>query len=219
MSALRLAAKDLTLELRERELLDASLLGALAVVVVAGVAFAALPERPERTAAVLWVGVVVASLLPLARSFTGEADRGTMDVLLLLPVERGAVLFGKVLSNLALTLAGALVVLAGYVGLFGATPAVGWGLAALLALGALGVSAAGSVLAAIAAQTRGREALLPVLLFPLLLPVLLSAVPGSIHALHGDAWPTYAGELQLLLGYDAVVLAATWLLSDAVLEG
>lgn len=218
-AALRLAAKDLTLEWRSRELLDAALLGALALAVVAGVSLAAVPESAERVAAVLWTGVIVASLVPLARSFTGEADRGTFEVLLALPVERGALLLGKVLSNLAITLAASAVVLLAYVGLFGGTVA-GWlALAPTLLLGALGICVAGSVLASIAAQTRGREALLPVLLFPLLLPVLLSAIPASIHALRGDALQDFAAELQLLLGYDLVFLAAAWLLFDFIVEG
>ena len=218
--ALRVAAKDLAVELRTRELLDAALLGALALVVVAGVSLAAVPDTPERAAAVLWTGAVVAALVPLARSFTGEADRGTLDVLLALPVERGALLLGKALGNLVLTLAGVLVVLAAYLVLFADAGAVVVGpvLVPVLLLGALGISVVGSTLAAIAAQARGREALLPVLLFPLLLPVLLSAIPASIHALRGDHLADLAGELQLLAGYDLVFLAAGWLLFEHVLE-
>lgn len=219
MSALRLAAKDLTLEVRTRELLDAALLGALALVAVAGVSLAGVPESPERVAAVLWSGAVLASLLPLARSFTGEADRGTLEILRMLPVERGAILLGKVLSNLALTLAAMLVVLGGYVLLFGGAAALGWSLLPVALLGALGIAVAGSALAAIAAQARAREALLPALLFPLLLPVLLSAIPASIHALRGDPLGAFAGELLLLLGYDLVFLVAGWLLFDVVAEG
>lgn len=220
MSAIRLAAKDLTLEWRTRELLDAALVGALALVVVAGVSLASVGASPGRTAAVLWTGVVVGALVPLARSFTGEHDRGTLEVLLLLPVERGAILLGKVLSNLALTLAAAAVVLGAYAVLFDAALGqVSPALAPVVLLGALGVSVAGSALAAIAAQARGREALLPVLLFPLLLPVLLSAVPASIHALQGDPVATFAGELQLLAGYDLLFFAASWLLFDFVAEG
>lgn len=220
MSALRVAAKDLTIEWRTRELLDAALLGALAMAVVAGVGLAAVPESPERLAAVLWTGILVASLVPLARSFTGEADRGTLDVLLALPVERGAILLGKVLSNLAVTLAAAAVLLLAYLALFGGGLGEGaLGLLPTVLLGALGVSLAGSVLAAVAAQTRGREALLPVLLFPLLLPVLLSAIPATIHALRGDGPAGFLGELQLLLGYDLLFLAASWLLFEFVVEG
>lgn len=219
MNAVRLAAKDLTLEWRTRELLDAALLGALALAVIAGVSLAAVPESPERTAAVLWTGVVVASLVPLARSFTGEVDRGTLEVLLALPVDRGAVLLGKVLSNLLVTLAAAAAVLLAHLLLFGGALA-GWpGLVPTVLLGALGISVAGSVLASIAAQARGREALLPVLLFPLLLPVLLSAIPASIHALRGDGIGQFAGELQLLVGYDLVFLAAAWVLFESIVEG
>jgi heme exporter protein B len=168
---------------------------------------------------VLWSGAVLASVVPLARSFTGEADRGTMEVLLLLPVERGAILLGKVLSNLALTLAGMVVVLLGYLLLFGGGLRVGLPLLPIALLGALGIALAGSVLAAIASQARSREALLPVLLFPLLLPVLLSAIPASIHALRGDHLDAFGGELELLLGYDLLFLVAAWLLFDFITEG
>jgi heme exporter protein B len=221
LASVRLAAKDLTLEARTRELLDAALLGALAAAVVGGVALAAVPESAERTAAVLWTGAVIASLVPLARSFTGEADRGTLDILLLLPVDRGAILLGKVLSNLVLTLAAVAVLLAAYVLLFGTDPgALGtWAnLAVVVLLGCVGLSAVGSTLAAIASQARSREALLPVLLLPLLLPVLLSGIPASIHALRGDALGAFAGELQLLLGYDLLFLAASWALFEFIVE-
>ena len=218
MSALRVAAKDLTVELRSRELLDAALLGALAVAVLAGIALAVAP-RAEGAAAALWLGAVVSTTLPLARSFTGEADRGTLDVLLALPVDRGAVLLGKVLSNALVALAAEAVLLTAYLGLFGQLGGIDApGLALLLVLGTLALSTAGSVLASIAAQARGREALLPVLLFPLLLPVLLSAVPASIHALRGDGFAAFQGEALLLAGYDLVLLAVSWLLFDVVVE-
>ena len=218
MSALRLAAKDLALEARTRELLDAALLGAVALAVLAGLSFAAIPEGPERTSAVLWSGLALATLLPLARSFTGETDRGTLEVLLLLPTERGHILLGKVLTNTLLALTTSMVLLAAYAALFGgALPALA--LAPVVGLGALGLGATGSILAAIAAQARAREALLPVLLFPLLLPVLLSGVPASIHALRGDPLGAIAGELALLLGYDLLMLAAGWLLFETVAEG
>lgn len=220
LAPLRLAAKDLAVEARGRELLDASLLGALAVAVVAGVGFAAAAPRAEGGAAALWVGAALSTALPLARSFTGEADRGTLDVLLALPVERGAVLLGKVLSNAALALAAEAVLLLAYLGLFGGPdPFNAPGLALLVLLGTLGLSAAGSALAAIAAQARGREAMLPVLLFPLLLPILLSAVPASVHALRGDPLSALRGEALLLAGYDVVLLVAGWLLFDAIVEG
>ncbi|HEV8361075.1 MAG TPA: heme exporter protein CcmB [Candidatus Thermoplasmatota archaeon] len=219
MSVVRLAAKDLVLEWRSRELLDAALLGALALAVVAGVSLASVPDTPERTAAVLWIGATLTAMLPLARSFTGEADRGTLEVLLLLPVERGQILVGKVLSNLLFTVAGMGVVALAYAGVFGAT-FDGWpGLVPIALLGALGVSLVGSALAAIAAQARGREALLPVLLAPLLLPVLLSAIPASIHALRGDPVAAFGGELALLAGYDLLFLAAGWALFDVIAEG
>jgi heme exporter protein B len=219
MSAVRFAVKDLAVELRSRELLDAALLGGLALVVAAGAALAPVPEGPARSAAVLWTGVLVAALVPLARSFTGEADRGTLDALLLLPVERSAIWLGKVLSNLAVTLLAGVVVLAAYAGLFGGPLPLDAGLGIVLLAGAAGLSIVGSTLAAIAAQARGREALLPVLLFPLALPVLLSAVPASVHALRGDPLLAFGGELQLLVGYDLVFLAAGWLLFEHVVEG
>lgn len=218
MSALRLAAKDLAVEFRARELLDAALLGALALAVVAGVGFAGAGPGPERLAAVLWTGAVVATALPLARSFTGEADRGTLEVLLLLPVDRGSILLGKVLSNFVLALAAEAVLLAASLALFGGAPPLA-GLAPVLLLGTLGLAGTGSALAALAAQARGREALLPVLLFPLVLPVLLSAIPASVHALRGDPLAAFAGELQLLAGYDLVFLAASWLLFEHAVEG
>jgi heme exporter protein B len=121
-------------------------------------------------------------------------------------------------SNFVLALAAEAVLLGAYTALFGAGLPSLPGLLPVLLLGTLGLAAAGSMAASLAAQARSREALVPVLLFPLLLPVLLSALPASIHALRGDALMDFAPELQLLAGYDLLVVAASWVLFDFVVE-
>lgn len=217
---LTLARKDLVLELRTRELANAGVVMALAVLLVGGVSLSTLPSRVEVASGVLWTALAFASLVLVGRGFAGEFERGTITLLLLLPVERAALYLGKVASTFAVALALGLLTLGAFVLLFqyplGAEQA---GFLLVLVLGVSGFVVSGSAISAIAAQARTREALLPVLLIPLVLPVILAAVPASVHALAGDPVATYASELTFMLGYDVVFLAASALLFDAVVEG
>lgn len=220
MPALRLAAKDLLVEARAKESFTAMLVLALLVATVGLLAFRDAADAPAVAAGVLWAGLAFAASLGYARSFLAERDRGTWDALLALPVERGTIYSGKVLVNYAVTLVVAALALPAY--LFLAGHAVGLAgaliVALAVALGALGLAASGTILAALAAATRARETLLPVLLVPVVLPVLIAGVGVTRAALAGEGWPAVQGGILLLAGYDLAFLAASWLLFDVVAE-
>ena len=220
MSWAWIAAKDLRVEARGRETLVPVLLTGLLVVAVGLVAFHDLDARGVVASGVLWMGLAFAASLGLARAFGAEKDRGTLDTLLALPVERGTLYAGKVAASFATTLVVALVLVPVYLLASGDPVPAQWpGLLLVLALGALGLAATGTMLSALTAQARTRDVLLPVLLLPLLLPLLLATVHGTQDLLAGAGFEAWRPELLVLVGYDVAFLAASALLFDAAMEG
>ena len=210
------ARKELTVEWRARESLVPILLVGLLVVTVCLLALHDVGERRAAAAATLWLALAFGAGVGAARTFGAEKDRGTLDVLLGLPMDRGHVYLGKALASFATLLVVALVTLACYLAASGdGAPAAWLPLLVFLALGALGLAATGTMLSILVAQTRSRDVLLPVLLLPLLVPLLLSGVEGTMSVLAGDAFGAWRGELLVLAGNDAAFLAASWLLFGA----
>ncbi len=211
----RVAGKDVRVELRSRATLVPALLTGLLVVVVGLLAFHDLPERGMVAAGVLWIGLAFAGALGLARAFGAERDRGTLDVLLTLPVERGHVYLGKVAASFATILLVALVLVPVYLVAGGEPVPLQWpGLLLVLTLGALGLAATGTMMSALASGARGRETLLPVLLVPVLVPLLLASVHATQDALAGLPFARWRAEVLVLVGYDLAFLAASTLLFE-----
>jgi len=214
------ARKDLAVEWRARETLVPTLLVGLVVVAVGLLAFHDVAERRAIAAGTLWLALAFASGVGLARAFGAEKDRGTLDVLLTLPVERGGVYPGKVAATFVTLLVVAAVTIASYAVASGESYAPSWpGLASIVVLGALGLAASGAILSALAAQARSRDALLPVLLMPILLPLLVAGIHGTMDALAGAPFATWRPELAVIAGYDVAMLAASWLLFEQAVAG
>lgn len=210
------ARKDIREEARGRETLVPTLLVALLVAAVSLVAFHDVHDREAVAAGTLWVALAFASAVGMARALGAEKDRGTLETLLVLPIERGSVYAGKALALLATLLVVALVVAPSYLVASGdAWPAQWPMLVVLVALGAVGLAAVGTVLSALVANTRTRDVLLPVLLLPVLVPLLLSGIHGTLDVLAGEPFAEWRPELLVLAGYDIIALAGGWLLFDA----
>lgn len=215
MSWTLVARKDLAIEWRARETLVPTLLVGVVVVAVGLLAFHDVAERRAIAAGTLWLALAFASGVGLARAFGAEKDRQTLDVLLTLPIARGAVYLGKVAASFAALFTVACVTLGAYFVASGEAFAPSWtGLVALVVLGTLGLAATGTVLSALVAQARSRDALLPVLLMPILLPLLIAGIHGTQSALAGGPWAAWRAELAVLAGYDVAFLAASWLLFE-----
>jgi heme exporter protein B len=212
----RIAAHELRLERRARETFIPVALTGLLVVTIGALSFHDVAERAAVASGTLWMGLAFASALGVARAFGSERDRGTLDTLLTLPVERGSLYLGKAVAHFALMLAAACVLVPAYLVASGEGAPTQWpGLALILVLGALGLAATGTLLSALAAQTRTRDLLLPVLLFPLLIPLLVSTIHASADLLADAPFAEWRGELLVLAGYDLAFLAASWLLFEA----
>jgi heme exporter protein B len=210
--------KDLSAEFRSRELLSAMLVFSLLVIIIFNFALELDPSmRKEVTSGVLWTTFAFAGTLGLNRSMAVEKDRGCLDGLLLAPVDRSAIYFGKVISNLVFMFIVEACVLPIYSALY-AVNLFNPGLLLIILLGSIGYTAVGTLLASMAVQARTRDVLLPLLLFPIVIPVLLSAVKASNGFLNGAEMAEILPSLNLLIVYDVIFTAIAFMVFDYVVE-
>lgn len=218
--ALLIAAKDLRIEWRTREVVPTMTLFAVLVAVLASMSMF-VDEATSRTVApgVLWIVVAFAATLGLARSWAREREQGALQAVLLSPVDPAAVFLGKLLASLLFVGLTELLV-APLLALLLHAPfgEHAGGVALLLALGTLGFVGAGTLFGALTVKTRARDLVLAVVLYPLASPGLLCGVVGTRELLagHGGAalWPW----VKLLLAFDLVCVGGGLLLMGPLLE-
>jgi heme ABC exporter ATP-binding subunit CcmA/heme exporter protein CcmB len=217
--ALLVARKDALVELRSRELALTTLFFAVVAILVFAFAFVRDGRAPvDAPAGILWVTTLFAGTLALARAFDREHANQTLAALLSAPADRAAIYAGKVLGLLALLG----VVLAAVVPLVALLFQAGfwrlpWLFAAIVAAGVLGLVAVGSLFAAMLVRTRTRDVLLPVLLYPMVVPVLLASVRGTAALVQAVPDRAVAAMwLSILVSYDAVFLTLALWVFDAV---
>ncbi|MDR7481753.1 MAG: heme exporter protein CcmB [Armatimonadota bacterium] len=208
-----LLVKDLRVEWRTRELVGAMALLALLLVVV----LAALRGEPGAAAVAMWVTYAFAATLAFARLFALERDH--LTALRLAPVDGGTVVLAKALASWAALAAVQIISLPAFAVLY--SEAV-WRhalrLAPVLGLGGAGLAAAGTLFGGLVTFTRLREALLPVLLLPVALPVLAAATAATAQILDGAPLRAVAPQLQLLGAFAMLFAAASVLLFDHLVE-
>ncbi len=211
--------KDLSAEFRSRELFSAMLVFSLLVILIFNFALELdIKTRQSVTSGVLWVTFAFAGTLGLNRSMAVEKDRGCLDGLLLAPVDRAAIYFGKAISNLVFMLIVEAIVLPVYSFLY-AVNLFQPGLLLVILLGSIGYVAVGTLLASMAVQTRTRDVLLPILLFPVVIPVLIASVKASGGFLTGADFATEIMPwINLLLVYDVIFTAIAFMTFDYVVE-
>ncbi len=206
--AFAIAGKDLRLELKTRDVVASVGLFVLLVVVTASFAFPTGGEGREGVAAgVLWMAFLFAALLGMGRSMAIEKEDANLEALLVSPAPRESVFLGKLFTNLGFTFAVELVILPLFIVLLQLRPAGGIPLLVLGALlGTLGIVTVGTLFAAMAVNTRGREAILPLLVMPVSVPVMVAAVKVSEAGFAGTWSAGTTSWLLLMAGYDALFL-------------
>lgn len=210
--------KDLAAELRSRELISAMLVFALLVILIFNFALELdTKTRSSVTAGVLWVTFAFAGTLGLNRSMAMEKDRGCLDGLLLAPVDRSAIYFGKAIGNLIFMFIIEIIVLPVYSVLYN-TNLLQPGLLLVIVLGSVGYTVVGTLLSSMAVQTRTRDVLLPILLFPVAIPVFIAAVKASSGFLQGIEMAEILPWLNLLITYDVIFTAVAFMVFDYVVE-
>jgi len=217
-TALAIFRKDLAVEWHNRQSISSMLVFALLVIFLFNFAMQLDGgARASVTSGVLWVTFAFSSTLGLSHSLAAERENGCLDGLLLAPVDRSAIYLGKMGANLVLMLGMALIVVPVYAALYNQN-LLNPVLSLVILLGSLGYSAAGTLLSSLAVQARSRDLLLPVLLFPVALPLLIAAVNASRGALEGAPWAELLPWVNLLLVYDVIFLAFALAVYDAVLQ-
>jgi heme exporter protein B len=194
-----LARKDLRLELRARDTLPAMLLFVVSTLVVFHFT---LPQGASRLAAfgLLWVALIFTALLGLTRCFAAEREHEVLDGLVLAPSDRSAIWLGKAIAMLAFLVAAEAVALPAFALFF--DPGIDGRTLVGVALADLGICTVGTLLAGMAAASRARELLLPLLFLPLAIPIVIGGVGASV-----DGGLRY---VEFLVLYDAIFAIICW---------
>ena len=219
--------KDIVMELRTKEMVTSMGLYGLLVLVIYYVALSQAGEAFDVTtiaAGLLFLAVVFTSLLGLNRSLVHEQDQGCLEALLLSPIDRTIIYFGKAIGNLIFLLLVEvfLVPLFFLVFIQSAGVEMGgpwWMLAIALLVGSIGISAVGTLLATISVNTKGKDFILAVLFIPVMFPLLLAVVAAASQAVIGD--PGYAQTFWQMVAagtaYDAIMILVAYILYDFIL--
>jgi heme exporter protein CcmB len=208
---LRIAAKDLRIEWRSREIVYTMAFLAVVVVLIFSFAFVVGDAKPPPpvTAGILWIAVIVSGTIGLGRTFDREREGEPIRSLLLSPAPRAAIYLGKLAATIVLMLAVELVLatLCGF--LFTSAIARQAGrIALLLGLGTIGFAAAGCVFSAALLRSRSRDVLLSTLLYPIIVPIVIAGARGTSQVLDPIS-PDFDGALfwtQFLVTLDAIFL-------------
>ena len=213
-----IAWKDLRTELRSREIFTTMLAFSALAVVVMGLAFDLRVPKSEMVApGVLWVVVLFTGVLGLNRSFGVEVDRGSLSALLLAPVDRSAIYFGKLLANLVFILVTEMLLLPVILIIFDVNLFLPQILLGLL-LGTIGYVSVGTLFAALSASSRTRESLLPVLLLPVMIPVFVAGVGLTANVIDARNLSSIGRWFSLLIAYDLIFITLSFLLFDLIWE-
>jgi heme exporter protein B len=212
--------KDLTTERRSKAGFSAVAFMAAITLMMFGFALGPDPA-PLRAAAggLLWLTVLLSGALAFNRSYQSEVEAGALDALLLYPGGRWPIFAGKLLANLVFVLlveALAVPIAAVLYDLPITGPLLE--LAGILLLGTVGFVTLGTYYAAMASRVRAREILLPLLLFPMMVPLLLAAVGATNAVLTGDPMGYASAWVKLLAAFDIVFLAATFMTFDYIIS-
>lgn len=216
---LAIVTKDVVAELRTREMLSSMFVFSLLVILIFNFAFDLRADN-QRTLApgVLWVAIAFSGMLGLSRSFIMEKDRGSMEGLLLTPVDRSAIYLGKMLGNVLFITVVEIIILPIFIVLFNLSAGDIPLLVGVMFLGTIGFAGVGTLFSAMAIHTRAREVLLPVLLFPVVIPVMLSAVKLTAAILDRIPVADVQNWLSLLIAFDLIFMALAFMLFDYVME-
>jgi heme exporter protein B len=212
--------KDLLIEWRTRARATALIFFSFASLLLFSFAIGADPKPLLKGAGgFLWLALLFSSILSLAESFRVESENSALEGLRLLPADPYGIFIGKALGN-ALILSGIGIVLVPIaIALFDAHLALGFPrLAGVIVLGSLAIAAPGTLYAAIAAHARARDVLLPVLLFPLLVPALVSVAKATALILLGDPMMEIGSWLLLLSLFGIIYWALGTILFPRVIE-
>lgn len=215
-----LATKDLRIEYRSRHAFLTTLFFALLILIIFNFAFDPGNDAIKEAApGILWVSLLFPGVIQLNRSFQSERENGTLYGLVLAPVDRGLLFFGKFFANWLLVTLVDIFVLGAFFIFFNLsfTDRIGWLLLLMILVGFV-FSAVGTLFAAMVSSVRARDVLLPILLFPILVPVVIAAVNATRELLGTGELEFFFQWLKLLVASDVIFIAGAYLVFDYVVE-
>ncbi len=218
-------SKDIRSELRTKEMVASMFVFSVLVLLIFNFTIAVDRETAmELGPAILWVAFIFAGSLGLNRSFAAERENRSIHGLMLAPVDRSALYFGKLASNILFMLIAELCLLPLFMIFFNMNllselePSAFLTFLLVIAVGTLGYAAVGTTLAAVAANTTMREVLLPILLFPVAVPVVIGAAESTRILFQPDSLSSPWGWIRMLILFCVVFIVVSWLSFEYVLE-
>ncbi len=209
--------KDITSEMRTKEIATSLVAFALLVIVVVSFTLEPGQNTSSIAAGILWVALTFAGVLGLSRSFVIEKDKGCLQGLMLCPVDRSILYLGKMLSILVFMIAVEIIILPVFIVLLdqsGFPPQ----LAVIALLATIGFAAVGTLFSAMAVNTKAREVMMPLLFLPVASPVIIAAIKSTGLVLSGESWGAIASWLGIMAAFDAIFLAVSPLVFEFVIE-
>ncbi len=210
--------KDTLSEMRTREIIFSVLVFTLLVIVIFNFAFAASQETMALIApGILWVTFAFAGVLSLNRAFILEKEEGCLEGLMVCPISREVIYVGKMLGSLLFMLIIEAIALPIFAFLFN-LEVLSLQLIVIVFLTTVGFVAVGTLFSALAVNTRAREMVLPILFFPIVIPLIIFAVKASGLALSGEPWNGLYPWMLIIAAFDAVFLVVSFLIFAFVIE-
>ena len=212
--------KDMVAERRTKANFNAVIFFAVLMLLLFGFALGPDAEALKRAAVgAIWLSILFSGVLSFNRSYAVELESNALETLLMYPGDRRAVFLGKLAANLAFVALTEVIVVPMAAILYHVEilprllPMIG-----VLALGTFGFVTLGTFYAAMAARVRAREVLLPLLLFPMLVPLLLAAVECTKAVIYGDLMGDWKAWIRLLVAFDVIFLAAAFVAFEHIIE-
>ncbi len=213
-----ITVKDLRIELRAKEILGVMAAFSILAVIIFGMAFDLRVPRSIMVApGVLWGVLLFTGLLSLNRSFSTEMDQKTLLALLLTPVDRSAIYLGKLLANLCFLTAATALLLPVMLFIFDVNFFHPWILLTLL-LGIFGYVSVGTLFAALTANIRSRESMMPILLLPVLAPLFMAGLKMTEMVVDGRTLSAFQNWIGMLVAFDLIFFTAALMTFDLIWE-
>lgn len=212
------AVKDLTIEYRSRQAFLNILFFALLILIIFNFAFDPGSRATHEAApGILWVALLFPGVIQLGRSFQMETEEGTLQGIMLSSIDRGVLFLGKFFANWIFLVLIDLFILVAFIVFFNFSFSVqlGW-VVLLIMVVSIGFTAVGTIFSAMVSSIRTREVLLPILLFPILVPIILAAVNGTQEVLIREETQFLVQWIELVIAFDVIFLASGFLVFDYV---
>jgi heme exporter protein B len=210
--------KDILTEFRTKEIIVSVLVFALLVLVIFSFAFGTGGEVTGTAASgILWVALTFGGIIGLNRIFAVEKEGSRLEGLMLCPVDRAVIYWGKLAGSFAFMLVLAIVITPIFLALFN-LPLFLPRLALIIVLATLGFAAVGTLFSALAVNTRARDIMLPILFLPVVVPVIIAAVKATEPVLAGSPWGETLTWLQIMIAFDIIYLVVATLVFEFVIE-